>query len=423
MDANPKVDVVVVGGGIAGLASAFALSRQGLKVRLLERQSEFGEVGAGMQIGPNCNRILDQWGLLDEVISLGVVPDNLIARDGINGEELTRLDLADMRERYGFPYVVIHRSDLHATLLRACRRSGVDLVNNAKVTGYENLDGGARVLGDGWSEEAEVVIAADGIRSVARPLLVDDEPQNSSYVAYRAAIPAEVTQQLHVSLNDVVVYMGPRNHMVQYPLRSGEMFNLVEVFQSEKALEGKADWGTPDEMDAAFSENHPDVRAALEHMWRDRWWRMFDRKPIMDWVNGRIALQGDAAHPPLQYLAQGAIMAIEDAWVLSEWVGRVGVTGGAATGTPSGVDWDEVLRRYNAVRPQHCKRILETGHPWGELWHVVGEEREWRNAVLKARDIHDYSFVDWLYTRTAMTPEEEMPMFPTWQGSWDSVSA
>lgn len=415
---TPKVDVVVVGGGIAGLASAFALTQKGLKVRLLERHAEFGEVGAGLQIGPNCNRILDQWGLLDEVISLGVVPDNLIARDGITGEELTRLDLADVRKRYGFPYLVIHRSDLHAVLLRACQRAGVDLVNNAQVTGYENIDGGARAFGDGWSESAEIVVAADGIHSVARPMIVQDEPQNSSYVAYRAAIPAELTKELNVSMNDVVVYMGPKNHMVQYPLRSGEMFNLVAVFQSKKALAGEPDWGTPDEMDAAFAENHENVRSALNYMWRDRWWRMFDRKPILNWVNGRIALQGDAAHPPLQYLAQGAIMAIEDAWVLSEWVERVGVSGGAATGTPTGVDWDEVLARYNAVRPPHCKRILETGHPWGELWHVVGEKREWRNAILKSRDIHDYSYTDWLYTRTAMTPEEEMPMFPQWTGSW-----
>jgi salicylate hydroxylase len=139
-------------------------------------------------------------------------------------------------------------------------------------------------------------------------------------------------------------------------------------------------------------------------MWRDRWWRMYDREPIMDWVRGRIALTGDAAHPPLQYLAQGAIMAIEDAWVLSEHVGAQDRTGS--------VDWDAALADYNAVRPQHCRRVLTTARAWGNLWHHDGEKREWRNAVLRDRDVYDYSYVDWLFGPTALTPEQLPPMFP-----------
>lgn len=405
------VDVVVVGGGIGGLAAGQALAKKGLAVRVLEMAPEFGEVGAGLQIGPNCTRILHQWGLLDEVKSLGVLPENIIMRDAMDGSELTRLDLADVEKRYGFPYMVIHRSDLHATFLRACRREGVELINNVHVTAYENVEDGAQAISAGRVDEAEVVIAADGIKSVARGYIVKDDPQNSAYVAYRGAVPIHEVRGNDISERDVVVYVGPQRHFVQYPLRQGEMFNQVAVFQSPKALAGEQDWGTPDEMDGAFVGSCPPVITGLKHMWRDKWWRMFDRLPIPNWINGRVTLLGDSAHAPLQYLAQGAIMAMEDAWVLSEHVGRQGVKGSVAQGTSPGIDWDAALAALNAVRPVHTKRVLQTGREWGEFWHHDGAKREWRNSVLRARDVYDYSFVDWLYGPTAMTPDQIPPMF------------
>lgn len=397
-------DVVVVGGGIGGLATAFALARKGLRVTVLERSSEFGEVGAGMQIAPNCTRILDAWGLLSEVESLGVRPKNLVMRDAVDGSVLTRLDLDDVQERYEFPYVVIHRSDLHGTLLRACRRAGVELVTDVKVTGYEQLADGAAAVHAGGRVEARLVIAADGLHSVARPLFSDDQPVNSAYVAYRGAVPISAVAGKDVSLEDVVVYVGPQRHFVQYPLRQGEMLNQVAVFESPKALAGQEDWGTPDELDGAFDGSCAQVTEGLPLMWRDRWWRMFDREPLMHWVQGRVALTGDAAHPPLQYLAQGAVMAIEDAWVLSEHAGAHRLPDGT-------VDWDAALAAYDAVRPEHCRRVLTTARAWGELWHLDGEQRDLRNELLRARDVHDYSFVDWLYGPTALTPDQEPPMF------------
>jgi salicylate hydroxylase len=400
---SSDVDVLIVGGGIGGLANALALTRKGLKVRLLERAPEFGEVGAGLQIAPNCTRILDSWGLLPEVLSLGVQPENLVMKDAVDGTVLTRLDLADARERYGSPYVVIHRSDLHGVLLRACRRDGVDLVNDVQVTGYEHVPGGVAVVHGGGREVAPVALAADGLNSVARAMFSDDQPVSSAYVAYRGAIPAEQVAQMDVSMSDVVVYVGPQCHFVQYPLRQGAMFNQVAVFESPKALAGQEDWGTPDELDAAFAGTCEQVQTGLPLMWRDKWWRMFDREPITNWVQGRLALTGDAAHPPLQYLAQGAVMAIEDAWVLSEQVGAQLAAGG--------LDWDAALAAYNAVRPEHCRRVQTTARSWGELWHLTGAEREARNAVLRRRDVHDYAFVDWLYGPTALTPDREPPMF------------
>ncbi|MER6330474.1 FAD-dependent oxidoreductase [Streptomyces sp. NPDC001034] len=398
-------DVIVVGGGLGGLGAAFSLTRQGLRVRLLERAPAFGEVGAGIQLAPNCTRILDDYGLLDEAKSLGVVPDSMVMRDAVDGSELTRLDLRDLERRYGYPYLVIHRSDLHGLLLRACERAGVELITDAQATSYENTGDGARVtLASGETHEAGVVIAADGLHSPARKLLVDDEPVSSAYVAYRGTVPAELPRVRSTDLGEVVVYVGPSCHFVHYGLRGGELLNQVAVFESPKALAGQEDWGTPDELDAAFARTCDFVQDGLPFMWRDKWWRMFDRDPVMTWVRGRIALLGDSAHPPLQYIAQGAVMAIEDGWVLGEHVAR----NRTADGT---VDWDTALAAYEAVRPEHCRRVLSTSRAWGELWHLDGVPREQRNILLRARDTYDYSFVDWLYGPTALTPDEEPPMF------------
>ncbi|MEU8505776.1 FAD-dependent oxidoreductase [Streptomyces brevispora] len=400
---NP--DVIVVGGGIGGLGAAFSLTRQGLSVRLLESAPAFGEVGAGIQLAPNCTRILDDYGLLEEAKSLGVVPDSMVMRDAVEGDELTRLDLRDLERRYGYPYMVIHRSDLHGLLLRACERAGVELITDSRVTSYENTDSGARVtIASGEVHEAGVVIAADGLHSVARKLFVDDQPVSSAYVAYRGTVPAESPRVQGTDLSEVVVHVGPRCHFVHYGLRGGELLNQVAVFESSKALAGQEDWGTPDELDAAFAGTCDFVREGLPFMWRDKWWRMFDRDPVMNWVHGRIALLGDSAHPPLQYIAQGAIMAIEDGWVLGEHVAR----NRAEDGT---VDWDTTLAAYEAVRPEHCRRVLTTSRKWGELWHLDGVARDQRNVLLRARGTYDYSFVDWLYGPTALTPEQEPPMF------------
>jgi 2-polyprenyl-6-methoxyphenol hydroxylase-like FAD-dependent oxidoreductase len=392
-------EVIVVGGGIGGLSAAFALTRQGFRVRVLERAKDFAEVGAGIQLAPNCTRILAGYGLLDEASRLGVRPAAMVMKDALDGTVLTSLDLADLEHRYGSPYLVIHRSDLHGLFLRACRDSGVDLRTSQPVAEYENTAAGARVrLAGGQIHQANLVIAADGLHSTARAHLVGDEPVNSAYVAYRGAVPIDKVRENNVSETDVVVYVGPRCHFVQYPLRGGELFNQVAVFQSPKARDGEEDWGTPDELDAAFAPTTENIRRGLPLMSRDRWWRMFDRDPIGQWVYGRIALLGDAAHPPLQYIAQGAIMAIEDGYVLAEHLA-------------ADRDWDAALAAYQAVRPEHCRRVLSASRDWGELWHLDGARRDRRNAVLRARDRYDYSFTDWLYSTTALTPAQEPEMF------------
>jgi len=397
--ASAHPDVIVVGGGIGGLSAAFALTRKGLRVRVLERSAEFGEVGAGLQLAPNCTRILDEYGLLSEAEQLGVLPRNMVMKDALDGRLLTSLDLADLNRRYGSPYLVIHRSDLHGLFLRACRQAGVDLRTRAHVTEYANTGRGAKVtLADGAKHTASLVIAADGLHSNARAQLVGDEPVNSAYVAYRGTAAIGQVRENNISETDVVVYVGPRCHFVQYPLRGGEMFNQVAVFESAKALAGAEEWGTPDELDAAFAHTTGNIQRGLPLMGRDRWWRMFDREPIATWVYGRIALLGDGAHPPLQYIAQGAIMAIEDGYVLVEHL----------AGHP---DPDRALAAYQAVRPEHCRRVLGASRAWGELWHLDGDQRDRRNEILRGRDVYDYSFTDWLYSTTALTPDQEPAMF------------
>jgi salicylate hydroxylase len=405
-----RPDVIVVGGGIGGLSAAYALTRKGLKVTVLEQAPQFGEVGAGMQLAPNCTRILASYGLLDEAKELGVLPERMVMKDAVDGSELTSLDMADLERRYGTPYLVIHRTDLHGLFLRACRDAGVDLRTNAQVTEYDNREGGASVkLADGTAHQARLVVAADGLHSTARRQLVGDEPVNSAYVAYRGAVPMDQVRENNISERDVVVYVGPGCHFVQYPLRGGDVFNQVAVFESPKAKAGEADWGTPDELDAAFAHTTGNVRRGLPLMWRDRWWRMFDRDPVLTWVYGRVALLGDAAHPPLQYIAQGAIMAIEDGYVLSEHLAAQDNAARNNSAQPD--DWDGALAAYQAVRAEHCRRVLLTSRSWGILWHLNGEKRERRNEILRARDPHDYAFIDWLYSTTALVPAEEPEMF------------
>ncbi|TYK51303.1 FAD-dependent oxidoreductase [Actinomadura decatromicini] len=400
-DAIP--DAIIVGGGIGGLGAALALARKGLRARVLEQASTFGEVGAGLQIAPNCTRILAEYGLLDEARELGVAPADMIMFDALDASELTRLDLRDLERRYGFPYLVMHRSDLHALLLRGCERAGVELVTDSRVDGLAG-DGTGVIRADGGVERADVVIAADGLHSVARASFVGDAPVSSSYVAYRGAMPIEDVRGNDVHEDAVVVYVGPRCHFVQYALRGGSMFNQVAVFESPRAKAGQADWGLPDELDQAFEGACEQVQRGIPLMWRDRFWRMFDRDPIDRWVFGRVALLGDAAHPPLQYLAQGAVMAIEDGWVLAEHAARNRSASGA-------VDWDAALAAYQAVRPEHCRRVQTTARDWGDLWHLDGPRRDRRNALLRDRDVRDYSFVDWLYGPTALEPGQEPEMF------------
>jgi salicylate hydroxylase len=384
------VEVLVVGGGIGGLSAAFALRRAGREVHLVEQAAEFGEVGAGLQLAPNATRVLAEWGLLDEVMATGVLPRRLVLRDAVSGGELTHMSVrGDFERRYRAPYIVAHRTDLHRVLLDACRRSGVGLETGRTVQRVETAgDVALTRCADGTTYRSEVVLGVDGLNSTLRRAVADDEPVVSGYVAYRGTLPRRAAPD--VAVDDMVVWIGPGRHFVQYALRRGEIVNQVAVFRSPAFARGAKDWGTPDELDAAFAGSCDHVEKSLVSMWRDRWWPMYDREPIDRWVSGRLILLGDAAHPMLQYLAQGACQAIQDAHVLAAQAGR------HAAGTGR-VDWPAALAATERMRAPHAARVQSAARLWGDVWHVDGLARLIRNELLTTRAPQDYRRTDWLY--------------------------
>lgn len=388
-------DLVVVGGGIGGLATANALATAGHSVRLLEAAPEFGEVGAGLQLAPNATRLLREWGLLDEVVEAGVTPRRLILRDALTGAELTHLDLDDrFRERYQAPYVVVHRTDLHSILLQACRRAGVALETNRHVDRVDSTASGATTrCSDGSVYQSSAVLGMDGLMSTLRGEIVDDEAVTNGYVAYRGTVALE-DAAVDIDADNVVAYVGPHCHLVQYTLRRGTVVNQVAVFRSPAYARGEAEWGGPDELDGAFENCCGYVRESLVMTRRDRFWPMYDRAPIDHWVRGRLGLLGDAAHPMLQYLAQGACQALEDAYVIADEVARYSTPG--ADGRAR-VDWTAAMESAARRRYPRTARIQRAARTWGESWHLDGVGRLVRNELFMARDTADLSRVDWLY--------------------------
>ena len=393
-DRNPSTEVLVVGGGMAGLAGALALRANGAEVTLVERAPEFGEVGAGLQMAPNASRVLKRWGLLEKALEIGVRPKHLVFRDALSGEELTRQTLGgEFEERYGAPYVVIHRSDLHRILLEACQDAGVRLVNDVVVEKVETVNGrGTAHTSSGDVYEADVVIGADGLKSTLRAAVAQDGPVSSSYVAYRGTVPI-TAETPATDLEDVVVYLGPDCHLVQYPLRKGELLNTVAVFKSPSFERGEEQYGGLDELEAAYKDCIPAVQLALLNLATGIRWPMYDRDPIENWIDGRLVLMGDAAHPMLQYLAQGACQALEDAAVLQDsTVGSVFTDDGVDTG-----EWDRAISDFNLARAARTARVQRTARVWGESWHVSGVARILRNLLFKSRKDGDFQYNDWLY--------------------------
>ncbi|MHA2788520.1 FAD-dependent monooxygenase [Corynebacterium sp. S7] len=410
MSANKSNDlagqkIIITGGGIGGASGALALALRGADVTLYERHNEFKEVGAGLQIGPHGVKMLDKWGLKEKAIAGGYLPERMQFRDGITAEPILNMEFDDkFLEHYGAEYLVIHRSDLLNMLVEAAREAGANLVNGVKVTGADDHGDGVSVHREDANtgeklddDEADILVAFDGIHSVFRPMCVDDEPVPSAYVAYRGTSPLAEDEEMK-DLKDVRGYIGSRCHFIQYPLRGGELLNQVAVFQSPRYLEALTngtevpeDWGNNEEFKQAFDHTNEAVKGRLGNMWLDTWWQMADREPLEDWIaSDRIIVMGDAAHPPLQYIASGAIMAMEDAECLAQYASDAVNAGD--------LNWTTVLREVADERAPRCGRIQTTSRFWGELWHVDGLSRLIRNELFReAERTGWFKYADWLW--------------------------
>ena len=387
--AKTDLPILVAGGGIGGLAVALALARKGRSVHVLESSADFREVGAGIQLGPNVFRMFELLGLTEAINASAVFPDNLIMRDGLTGEEVARIPLGDaFRARFKYPYAVIHRPDLNQAILDAVRRSpGVRLSASVKVTGFEDLGGRVVVRSEGGvSYEGAALIGADGLWSKVRgQMLAEGKPRVSGHIAYRAVIPTPEVPQ-HLRSNDVVLWAGPKTHLVHYPLRRGELYNLVVVFHSNRYEEGWDTYGDPEELRERFRGQRPEVLEfmAMVNAWK--MWVLCDRDPVSQWSRGRVTLLGDAAHPMLQYLAQGGCMAIEDAVVLADQVQ-------AANG-----DFAAAFLAYQKQRYLRTTRVQMTARFYGDIYHAADAVRDLRRQLLAGRTPEQaYNGVAWLY--------------------------
>lgn len=381
--------VIIVGGGIGGLATALALALRGMRSLLLEQSAEFREVGAGIQLGPNVFRRFETLGIRGAVEAIAVFPDNLIMRDALTGDEVTRIPMGERaRQHWGMPYAVIHRADLHTALLEACRAQPlIELRTNARMTAWADSGAGVTVtLADGGSLTGSAMVACDGLWSTVRGDIVNDgKPRVSGHIAYRAVLPAAEVPAGQFE-NNVVLWAGPKTHLVHYPLRRGELYNLVAVFHSNRYEEGWNAFGDVDELNERFRNQQPQVHQLLDKIESWRMWVLCDREPVANWTRGRVTLLGDAAHPMLQYLAQGACMAIEDAVCLAEQLSQA----------PD--DPNRAFLAYQQARYLRTARVQVMARVYGDFYHATGPVRELRNTMLAGRTAAQaYAGNDWLY--------------------------
>ena len=385
---SKDLPILIAGGGIGGLSAALALAAKGRRVRVLEKAAEFGEIGYGIQMGPNVSRMLDRLGLLKALEPHSVFPDALILVDAMDNREITRIALGrKFLERYQYRYFVIHRRDLHGTILEACkRRAEITLEASRGLTGFEERRDSVVVRCENGAEyEGAALIGADGLWSPTRAAIVGDgAPRVAGHVTYRGVVPTEeIIDRSH--LDSMTIWIGPDLHLVQYRLRGGAVMNNVATVASRRFRRGEKEFGGWSELEEVFARTDPRVRDMLRYFGRDRNWVLHDREPVTNWTRGRVTLLGDAAHPTLQYLAQGANMAIEDGVVLAE---KVAVADG---------DYGRAFLAYQGERMNRTARVTLSSRFFGDYIHADGGARELRNELARRRDPDHPWEVDWLY--------------------------
>ncbi len=388
--APSQLPVIVAGGGIGGLAAALALVRQGFEVTVLEQAPEIGEIGAGIQLGPNAFHAFDALGVGDKARGRAVYTDYMVMHDAIDEYQVGKIETGEaFRKRFGNPYAVIHRVDVHLSLLEGAQETGkVQFHTNTRIVSIEQDEANNTVTaidqnGKRWTGQA--LIGADGGKSVVRQQYVNDPPRVTGHVVYRAVVDKK-DFPVDLQWNAASLWAGPKCHLVHYPLRGGEQYNVVVTFHSRQQETWGVTDGSKEEVESYFQGISPKARQLIELPKTWKRWATADREPIGNWVFGRATILGDAAHPTTQYMAQGACMAMEDAVTLGEAL-RV-----------NNNDWTKALALYERSRVARTARIVLSGREMGRLYHAAGVERLIRNSLWKGRTQERfYDAIEWLY--------------------------
>jgi salicylate hydroxylase len=391
---QPKDRVVVAGGGIGGLATAMGLAQKGIASVVLERNPELGEIGAGIQLGPNAFHAFDYLGVGDAARKMAVYVDALRLMDALTGEDIVKIPLDEpFRKRFKNPYAVIHRRDLHGVFIDACQANPlVELKTSSEVVGYEQDGDGVRaILKSGERVEGAALVGADGLMSKVRAQLVGDgRPRVTGHTTFRSVIPTEEMPE-DLRWNAATLWAGPKCHIVHYPLSDWKVFNLVVTCHNNASEPVSGKPVTREEVLKNFQHVAPIARKVIEHGRDWKRWVLCDRDPILGWTDGRVTILGDAAHPTLQYMAQGACMAMEDAVCLSHEMETHKVSQGG--------DIPAAFEAYRKKRVHRTARIQIQSRMVGDhIYHPDGGHAALRNAMLRAMSVEDfYAGMQWLY--------------------------
>jgi salicylate hydroxylase len=388
MASRNLLPIAIAGGGIGGLAAALALARRGFSSVVLEQVAEFGEAGVGLQVAPNALSALDALGVGDGVKRRALLIERMVMYDTITGDEVVNIECgARFRERFGNPYAVAHRADVHGALLEACRADPqVSLRTHARVASFEQDASRVRVvLQSGESLDAAALIGADGIRSTVRQVLLGDgPPEASGAIIFRAVIPAaDMPKDLQHPYPSF--WAGPDSHVIYYPVRDWSLFNFgATVVTGETERDENAEFD-PGAVRPLFAAHHETAQRVLRIPKAFRCYVIRHRRPAENWTSGLVTLLGDAAHPMVQYIAQGAAMALEDAVTLASCADRLG-------------DLASALQAYQAIRIVRTARVQISSLMLHHINHAKGVERLVRNSLFEGRSQEEhYDRLAWLY--------------------------